>query len=58
MRMGAPPAPPGQLGFVGGSMGDAAVIVRGKSDCRSGPQITRPQIVVTAGGTEVDPYKD
>jgi tRNA-splicing ligase RtcB len=30
VRKGATPAFPGQLGFVGGSMGDAAVIIRGK----------------------------
>ena len=29
VRKGATPAFPGQLGFIGGSMGDDAVIVRG-----------------------------
>jgi tRNA-splicing ligase RtcB (3'-phosphate/5'-hydroxy nucleic acid ligase) len=32
VRKGATPAFPGQLGFVGGSMGDDAVIIRGASD--------------------------
>ena len=32
VRKGATPAFPGQLGFVGGSMGDDAVIVRGRAD--------------------------
>jgi tRNA-splicing ligase RtcB len=35
VRKGATPAFPGQLGFVGGSMGDDAVIVRGKESDRS-----------------------
>ena len=36
VRKGATPAFPGQLGFIGGSMGDDAVIVRGTSVERSG----------------------
>jgi tRNA-splicing ligase RtcB len=35
VRKGATPAFPGQLGFVGGSMGDDAVIVRGKESGQS-----------------------
>ena len=35
VRKGATPAFPGQLGFVGGSMGDDAVIVRGKESAES-----------------------
>jgi len=35
VRKGATPAFPGQKGFVGGSMGDDAVIVRGKASDRS-----------------------
>jgi tRNA-splicing ligase RtcB len=35
VRKGATPAFPGQLGFVGGSMGDDAVIIRGKASDRS-----------------------
>jgi len=35
VRKGATPAFPGQLGFVGGSMGDDAVIIRGKESDRS-----------------------
>jgi len=35
VRKGATPAFPGQFGFVGGSMGDAAVIVRGKESPES-----------------------
>jgi len=34
IRKGATPAFPGQKGFIGGSMGDDAVIVRGTSDAR------------------------
>ena len=36
VRKGATPAFPGQLGFIGGSMGDDAVIVRGAALGRSG----------------------
>lgn len=32
VRKGATPSAPGQLGFIGGSMGDISVIVRGKSN--------------------------
>jgi tRNA-splicing ligase RtcB len=32
VRKGATPAFPGQMGFIGGSMGDNAVIVRGTTD--------------------------
>lgn len=35
VRKGATPAFPGQMGFVGGSMGDNAVILRGKADANS-----------------------
>jgi len=35
VRKGATPAFPGQLGFVGGSMGDDAVIIRGKESAAS-----------------------
>lgn len=35
VRKGATPAAPGQLGFVGGSMGDLAVVVEGKESLRS-----------------------
>lgn len=41
VRKGATPAFPGQLGFVGGSMGDDAVIVRGTSS--NDPAVTEVQ---------------
>jgi tRNA-splicing ligase RtcB len=39
IRKGATPAFPGQTGFVGGSMGDDAVIVRGVTDDRASPEV-------------------
>ncbi len=44
VRKGATPAFPGQLGFVGGSMGDDAVIVRGAAaDAGQHPEVARLQ---------------
>jgi tRNA-splicing ligase RtcB len=44
VRKGATPAFPGQLGFVGGSMGDDAVIVRGAvADEGQRPEVARLQ---------------
>jgi tRNA-splicing ligase RtcB len=39
IRKGATPAFPGQLGFIGGSMGDDAVIVRGTLDANASEEI-------------------
>src|SRR5215204_4718479 len=39
IRKGATPAFPGQLGFIGGSMGDDAVIVRGTPDANAGEEV-------------------
>ena len=39
IRKGATPAFPGQLGFIGGSMGDDAVIVRGTLDANASDEI-------------------
>ncbi|MGH7612475.1 MAG: RtcB family protein [Gemmatimonadales bacterium] len=43
VRKGATPAFPGQLGFVGGSMGDDAVIVRGAVADAGEPEVARLQ---------------
>jgi tRNA-splicing ligase RtcB (3'-phosphate/5'-hydroxy nucleic acid ligase) len=43
IRKGATPAFPGQKGFVGGSMGDDAVIVRGASPARVSPDVAALQ---------------
>jgi tRNA-splicing ligase RtcB len=53
VRKGATPAFPGQLGFVGGSMGDDAVIVRGAAGRRRGratPSARRSSPPCTAPG--------
>jgi tRNA-splicing ligase RtcB len=39
IRKGATPAFPGQLGFIGGSMGDDAVIVRGTLDANASEEV-------------------
>jgi tRNA-splicing ligase RtcB len=39
VRKGATPAFPGQRGFVGGSMGDVSVILRGKPAGNAGPEL-------------------
>ena len=39
VRKGATPAFPGQRGFVGGSMGDVSVILRGKPAGSAGPEL-------------------
>ncbi|MFL5618265.1 MAG: RtcB family protein [Gemmatimonadaceae bacterium] len=39
IRKGATPAFPGQLGFIGGSMGDDAVIVRGTPDVNASDEV-------------------
>ncbi|MEP6690285.1 MAG: RtcB family protein [Gemmatimonadaceae bacterium] len=43
VRKGATPAFPGQLGFIGGSMGDDAVIVRGAAPNEPGGETARTQ---------------
>ena len=43
IRKGATPAFPGQLGFIGGSMGDDAVIVRGTLDANASDEIRDAQ---------------
>jgi tRNA-splicing ligase RtcB len=43
VRKGATPAFPGQTGFIGGSMGDDAVIVRGTIAGDSEPELARAQ---------------
>ncbi|HJU87949.1 MAG TPA: RtcB family protein [Gemmatimonadaceae bacterium] len=43
VRKGATPAFPGQTGFIGGSMGDDAVIVRGTSTADSESEMARTQ---------------
>jgi tRNA-splicing ligase RtcB len=43
IRKGATPAFPGQLGFIGGSMGDDAVIVRGTIPDRAGEEVRLAQ---------------
>jgi tRNA-splicing ligase RtcB len=43
VRKGATPAFPGQMGFIGGSMGDDAVIVRGTPVEHAGPETRRLQ---------------
>jgi tRNA-splicing ligase RtcB len=43
IRKGATPAFPGQLGFIGGSMGDDAVIVRGTLDASASDEIRAAQ---------------
>lgn len=42
VRKGATPSAPGQMGFIGGSMGDISVIVRGRTARRTGMLITAP----------------
>lgn len=42
VRKGATPSAPGQMGFIGGSMGDISVIVRGRTVRRTGRLITAP----------------
>ena len=43
VRKGATPAFPGQMGFIGGSMGDDAVIVRGVTPDRAGAELVETQ---------------
>ena len=43
VRKGATPAFPGQRGFIGGSMGDDAVIVRGVDPNEAGPMVAEAQ---------------
>ena len=43
IRKGATPAFPGQTGFIGGSMGDDAVIVRGTTSDAASPAVTSAQ---------------
>ncbi len=43
IRKGATPAFPGQRGFIGGSMGDDAVIVRGTTSDAASPAVTSAQ---------------
>ena len=43
IRKGATPAFPGQLGFIGGSMGDDAVIVRGTVDASASEEVRAAQ---------------
>jgi tRNA-splicing ligase RtcB len=43
IRKGATPAFPGQLGFIGGSMGDDAVIVRGTLDANASDEVREAQ---------------
>jgi tRNA-splicing ligase RtcB (3'-phosphate/5'-hydroxy nucleic acid ligase) len=43
IRKGATPAFPGQLGFIGGSMGDDAVIVRGTVDANASDEVRDAQ---------------
>ena len=43
IRKGATPAFPGQLGFIGGSMGDDAVIVRGTPDATASEDVREAQ---------------
>ena len=43
IRKGATPAFPGQLGFIGGSMGDDAVIVRGTTNATASEEVRTAQ---------------
>lgn len=42
VRKGATPSAPGQVGFIGGSMGDISVIVKGKDSIENSDLTTAP----------------